>query len=230
MSRTETVANVEARIRELGELREVYVSPAAMLFEINASYAELHDKLAAANNDLFESIRLYDVVSGTDEYLLPLDFYKCTGVDTKRNDGTWCTLESYERPERNFDNTYKSLSREWSRYRCRGNKLILVPAPTWSQTEGMKLLYIPSAKRMTVTTDTLDGINGWEDWIVYDCLIKFIGGKEDGDARVWQASLERLNARIVTMAKSRDRAEPGRIRDVEEEAAERIWPRHGAPP
>jgi len=106
--------------------------------------------------------------------------------------------------------------------------MIFVPTPNWSAT--VTHYYIPTASKLTDDADTFDGINGWEDYVVFDCLVKFVGGKEESDASVWADARGRALARVMRVAMHRDLAEPPKIRELEEEEAERLWPRYGTPP
>jgi hypothetical protein len=207
-------------------VREVYVTDAALTEEINQSIAELYDKLVAASPDYFESSQSVDIVDGTASYALPADYYKTLGVDVLRSDNTYIALKKYNLAERNFYDNAGGVQREFTVYRIRGSNIVLVPTPNWSETSGLRHLYIPAPSRLSNDSDTFDGIAGWEDWVVYDVCIKIIGGKEEGDASQFERLLAKLDARITQMARSRDVGEPDSIRDVDAEDAERVWPKY----
>lgn len=103
---------------------------------------------------------------------------------------------------------------------------MFAPTPSWTETAGVRLLYTPTPPRLTYDSDTLDDIANWSDWVVYDVIIKLVGGKEEGDASQFERLLAKLNDRINEMATNRDVGEPDRIRDVDEENAQRLWPRY----
>ena len=119
-------------------------------------------------------------------------------------------------------------SREWTQYRVRGNNIVFTPEPSWADTSGIRLLYVPVPDELSIDSDTMDGVSGWEDWIVYKCLIKFIGGKEEGDPAIWMQLLSSTEGRIDELL-MRDRANPDTIRDIDEEESERLWPQFGLP-
>lgn len=48
--------------------------------------------------------------------------------------------------------------------------IILFPTPPTGQT--YKVVYVPTATKITSLTDTIDGVAGWEDLVVYDVAIK----------------------------------------------------------
>jgi len=239
MARTQTQTQLRQRVRELGELREAYVTNTNLDRELNQSYLELFDKLVSAgSDDYFESTNNISVVADTASYALPTDYYKTIGVDVKLSNGNYVNISRYNKAQRNKYSIYRigAVSREWAMYRIRGDNMIIVPTPNWTETAGIRHLYVAiptlfteGVNEATADAATLDGIAGWEDWLVYDCLIKFIGGKEEGDATQWEKMLAKLDQRIDDM-KERDRYEPETIRDVDEEETERLWPKYGTPP
>lgn len=230
MPRTVTLTQVADRIRELGEISTTYVTNAALFTEINQSALELVDKLVSAGStDYFESTNTQNIISGTSNYSLPADFYKMLGVDILTDNNTYVNVQRYSFGDRNRYNNdpISAVERQRIRYSIRGSNLILVPTPQWTEPNGLRMLYVSSTHGFdtanatpTNVNSTFDGILGWEDWIVYDCLIKFIGGKEEGDASQWAQLQAKLNARIEEM-KIRDRGDPDYIRDIDTEGD---WP------
>jgi len=229
MARNVTLSGLRDRIYELGELREAYVSKTALREEINQSIAELYDLVVQADQGYYESTDTITVVSGTASYSLPTDYYKTIGVDVQRSDGsTWINLRRYNHTERNkYSNYGGGINREWTEYRVRGGNIVFTPSPTWSGSA--RHFYIPTPTKLTDDGDTFDGVAGWDDYVVYDCLVKFVGGKEEGDAAVWQSLFDKAQNRIEQMSRTRDFGEPSTIRDLDEEEAERLWPRLGPP-
>lgn len=223
MARNATLKEIKDRVYELGELRPVYVSEIALREEINQSLADLCAQIVQTDQGYYEKTDVVTVVSGTDSYALPADYFKTLGVDVLQGDGsTYVNLRKYNYADRNMFSTGDGVER--TNYRIRGNFLSLIPTPSWDGT--VRHLYAPTAPKLVGDGDTFDGIAGMEDFVVYDCLCKFIGGKEESDASVWMDLRERARQRVLSALKHRDRAEPDRIRDVDQEEA-RVWPRRG---
>ena len=230
-TRTRKLSAIRARIRELGEHRSSYISDAALDREINQAYYELYEKLVSAgSDDYFEKTHEFDIVSGTASYALPADYFKTIGVDIKLTNNNYVNIGRYNKAQRNKYSIYRigAVSREWAEYRIRGNNIVLVPEPNWSQAGGLRHLYVPLPTELSADDDTLDGVCGWEDWVVYKCLILF-AGKEETDPGLWMQLLGGMEQRIEDML-VRDRAESEAIRDLDEEETERVWPRYGTPP
>ncbi len=66
----------------------------------------------------------------------------------------------------------------------------------------------------------LDGVQGWEEYVVVDAAIK-CKEKEESDASVLAAQKAELRARIVAASKNRDASEPAKV--VDRTAANEWW-------
>lgn len=221
---------IRTRIRELGELRPGGLfGDTRINEEINSSIKYLYEMVIDANPGYLENEDTISVVSGTASYALPADYYKTLGVDVERTDTTRINLQKYNFAERNKYSYFGNggINREWTEYRIRGGNIVFVPTPGWSGN--VYHLYIPTAPQFSDDVTGIDFINGWDDFSVYDCLFKMIGGTEESDADVWMRLREEAIQRIMRFATVRDVGEPDRIRDVEAEEADRVWPRFGAP-
>lgn len=240
MARNVTLHTLRLRIRELGEIRESYVTNVALDREIESSRLELLDKLVGASTgDYLESNTNISITAGTDTYALPSDFYCALYVDVLRSDNTYANMQQYSTGERNYfsESAVSAVHREYARYRIHADNIKFKPTPQWTETNAVLLTYVPVpdtllyangvAKDATdAGTTTIDGIFGWDDWIVYDCLVKFIGGKEEGDASEWQGFLAKLNQRIEEM-RYRNRGDADVVRNVEEERVRASRIRYG---
>jgi len=70
-----------------------------------------------------------------------------------------------------------------------------------------------SVCQMFSYTDTMDWINGWEEYIIVDAAIKILG-KEESDATVMGARKAALLGRIQSIAENRDQGAAARTVDV----------------
>lgn len=228
MARTKTTGDLITRIRDLGEIRATYVTNATLINEIDQSRLELLGKLVDVGAcDYFESTQMINVVADTAAYNTAGDCFSTLGVDIKLEDGDYYTLSRYNLADRNIDDDSESLRREEYRYRVRGNQIVLSPTPDFSETNGIRHYYVavPDSLNTSLTNETIDGFWGWEDYIVYDCLVKFIGGKEEGDASIWQQLLAKTDARIDALKNRRDSAGPDTIVNVDFKS--NIYPKLG---
>ncbi len=222
MSRTQTAEQLVNRIRELGEIRATYVTNASLVAEINQSRLELLGKLVDAGAaDYFETTVNVNVVSGTASYQLPTNHFSTLGVDVMLSDGSYFAMDRYNMQDRNLLSDDDVYQREDVKYRLRGDYITFSPTPDWTETNGIRHVYVSVPTDINASNalsgQNVEGFWGWEDYIVYDCLVKFIGGKEEGDATQWEKMLMKTSDRIDEMKNNRDRANPDTIANVDYE-------------
>lgn len=219
MARTKTTGQLIDRIRNLGEIRSTYVTNAVLVDEIDQSRLELFGKLVEVGAcDYFETEQMINVVADTASYNVESNYFSTLSVAVLLDNGDYHTLQRYNMQDRNLLSDHDvTPSREDYRYRIHADTIRLMPTPDYSETNGIQHIYVsvPSPLNNAVTNETIDGFWGWEDYIVYDCLVKFIGGKEEGDASVWQQMLAKTDARINALRHRRDSASPDTIVNVD---------------
>lgn len=187
---------------------------------INKSYKELYDLLVATFTDEYFVANPYQFTSDGRNpalYPLPSDFYKMLGEDLSigANSTGWLTLKKFSFISRNryiFGNTPVSFLGVLNlRYRVMGSNIMFIPPPAANQT--IQLWYIPKPKVLLADSDLLDGVSGWEEYVIVDAAIKGMQ-KEESDVRVLLAQKAALKARIEGMAPSRDAGEAETVSDT----------------
>ena len=116
---------------------------------LNRSYAELYDLIVTSANseDYFLNSSTITLVSGTQSYNLPTDFYKSRGVDLNIGSNK-IPLRRYNFSERNVGGLYSTASD--MRYHIQGDKIIINPAPSTSNT--ITMFYIPTPRKFDEQT------------------------------------------------------------------------------
>jgi hypothetical protein len=71
---------------------------------------------------------------------------------------------------------------------------------------------------------TIDGISGWEEYVVVDAAMKAMG-KEESDVSLLAAQKQAMTKRLQDMAANRDAANPGTVADVQ--MSDYWWPTGG---
>lgn len=174
---------------------------------INASIASLYDLLSQKyGNDYFvkDPAYTFSLVNGTSSYALPSDFFKLLGVDYQLASGEFITLKPFQFSERNqYSRSIirGSTNAEFMRYRVRAGKLWFAPTPTVTST--IQVYYVPLPTTLSLDADTFDGYNGWEEYVIVDCCIKFLN-KEESDVSAFMADKQALEIRIEEAAGNRD--------------------------
>lgn len=159
---------------------------------INASLTELYDLLIEKfGNHYFVATPYQFTTDGTSQlFSLPLDFYKCLGVDVSTQGGItkWATMKPMNWGQRN----------EYA-------------APAAGR--GIQLWYAPRFAELVNDTDTADGVDGWLEYVVIDAAIKALT-KEESDTSVLEARKDKLVGRIESAAENRDAGFPATVTDV----------------
>lgn len=216
MAKTATLAQLRTRIRERADIEDSGFFPDSLLNNfINRSIERLYDILVGAYGaDYYVSTTPHtiNIVSGTKVYDLPATFYKVSGVDLRNGDDP-IPLEPFMFAERNrYTNYYRRVNRDVTgfKYRIVGNQ-IWFTNPT--SNEVVDVWYQPSFTDLSSDSDTFDGINGWEEWVVIDCAIK-CRVREEGETQDLRVDLLKIETQIKEMAKTRDVGAPERVVDT----------------
>lgn len=95
-----------------------------------------------------------------------------------------------------------------------GTTITAIPTPgTLTLSQNLTAPVVNQVCQMFSYTQTMDWINGWEEYIIVDAAIKILG-KEESDATVMGGRKAALLGRIQSIAENRDQGEPARTVDV----------------
>lgn len=193
---------------------------------INHSYTELYDILVQVYaDDYYMAIPFVFQTDGRYPglYPLPSDFYKLLGIDlglgtqsqAQTGPNGWLTLKKFQFASRNeyiFGNVPVSfLGLLGLKYRLEGSYVDFVPNPASNQT--IRLRYIPRPITLLADSDILDGVSGWDEYVIVDASIKAMQ-KEESDVTILMARKEALLKRIESAAANRDAGEPECVTDI----------------
>jgi hypothetical protein len=229
---TVTLAQLKTQSRQRADMENsTLISDPELTTIINSSAAELHDLLIGVYEDYKLSSSTLSVTPNVDTYSLPNDFYKLRGVDLVLDSaGNAVTLKPFNFQERNsylYTPTWNVVGLSYLRYHILGNSIRFVPVPSTSQT--VKLWYIPAVTKLVLDTDTLDGVNGFEEYIIIDAAMK-MRIKEETDISELVMQKEAMKQRINAMASGRDASQPERIADVTKQIPIEFWSYPGGSP
>ena len=217
MANTTTLAQLRTRSRERADMEDSdFVSTTEELSYINASYAELYDILVSRFEDYFTINTEITVASGDSSFPLPTTFYKLRALDLRLDSSgnNWTALPKFNFNNRNIRNSNVSrlLSGQFNiSYSVVGANVELVP--TDSALGTYRLWYVPIYTPLADESDTIDGISGWEEYIVIDVAIKMLN-KEESSVTHLVKEKEAMLKRIEDMANNRDVDQPEVVGDV----------------
>lgn len=186
-----------------------FIKDAELVDFINGSASSLYDLLVETAEDYYVQMIQIPIIQGTNEYSLPSLFYKVLGVDYYVNSKP-VPMSRFNFRDRHLYN-YLDARPEIVRYAVWGNQLVFKPkAP---QIATVNLWYVPAITKLVNDSDVLDGVNGWEEYIILDAAIKCMV-KEESDPSALLTQLNLVKDRIKTMAKDRDQGEPRTTTDI----------------
>lgn len=222
MALTRTLAQLTAEILHRGDLRSVRADPNSteLTRDINASIMKLWRLLGKVCPDRYHSAtpQSVTVISGTASYALASGCFKVTAVDVQ--DGSdWYQLARYSFSERNM--YQRAGEKRFTRHRIMGTNLILAPTPTWSGT--CRVYYMPLPTLLSGSSDTFDGIAGYEEYVILDVILKH-KARDEEDAQLIVGQLKEIESEIRETATELDDSEPDTWRDVEAERLGSGWP------
>lgn len=195
-------------------------------FFINQAYYELYDLLITVYEDYYVSPRLtITTVSGTNLYDLPNGannsgapaFYKLFGVDLglDSSSNAYVTLKKFDFISRNryvYPQITSNLLGVFNmQYRIVGDQIMLIPTPSGGQPLG--LWYFPRLTTLLQDTDVMDGVSGWESYVIARAA-KYALDKEESDTSKLDQELIYLKTRIEDSAINRDAGQPDTISDL----------------
>lgn len=191
---------------------------------IAQSYKELYDILIQKfGDDYFIQVPYTYLTTGqidsqtqAQTFPLPNDFYKLMRVEVALNPqdaNSWITLRKFEAIQANlwnYPNVYTFYGITNLRYRLWGSNLQIVPICAGGQT--IRIWYSPRPNQLINDTDIVDGISGYEEYIVTDVCIKALT-KQESDVTVYGLQKQALLKRIEEAAENRDVGSPETVSD-----------------
>lgn len=185
---------------------------------ISNSYKDLYNFLIQHFEDEYYSSSTYTITTdGSSQlYPLPADFYKATLVEVALNPSdvnSWVTLRRYNKIQQNlwnFPNVYTFYGITNIRYRFTGNYLELVPQTQGGQT--IRIWYAPRPKVLMADTDILDGISGYEDYVILSAARKAML-KQEQDVSEIDVEIQFIKQNLEEAATNRDISEPATVSD-----------------
>lgn len=204
-----TLASLRLQVRQKADMvTSQFVTDSELTGYINSAYYELYDILIQKfGNDYYVATSFLFTADGTaDSYPLPLDFYKSLGLELKDDTTHWSPVRKYSQGDRQGAG-YDAVPR----YRLRGSVISFSSVPQNGKV--YRLWYIPRLSPLIGDSDLVDGVSGWEEYIVTDAAISCLS-KEESDTSQLERERQGLERRIEAAAENRDTGGPFTVQDV----------------
>jgi hypothetical protein len=199
-----TLAQLITRIRQRTDTENSeFITDAELTQLINTSYKELYGLLVRAS--LHRAETTYAVVTdGSASYTLPTDFFGLIGV--------YRTYSQDKVPLERFPDKFRPGERtgDATMYRVVGSAVVLYPKPSSGTYD---LVYIPVPGELVSAADELDGVLGWEEFVVLDAAINVLE-KEGSNTTTLERKRAMILQRISDEAQMVEFTETPRIQNV----------------
>ncbi len=207
MARSFTATLITTAAKQRADMvNSTFVSDTEWLTYISASYAHLYDLLVKADPGWAENTQTLTAASTA----LPSDYYGTKAVYYVPSTNQYVPLKLVQENELHQYYTGGGSSAPTG-YRIAGANIVLLPAGT---TVGTCIhYYVPAPADITAGATTVDGVSGWEEFIVLDCAIK-ARLKQESSVTELVRERDMILARIEDMAMNRSFATARRIVDV----------------
>ena len=185
---------------------------------VSQSYKAFYDRLVTAYGEDYYVAQPYTWTTGQNQklYPLPTDFYKQLLVEVALNPqdpNSYVTLREFNLIQKNLYN-YPNQYTMWGvtnlRWRLSGSNLMIVPQTQGNQT--LRMWYVPRPNQLINSTDLVDGIAGWEEFLICDVCIKMLG-KEESATELFIAQRQEMADRLDEMSINRVLGEAQTVSD-----------------
>lgn len=209
---TATLAELRTRVRQRADMTESdFVTDAELTTYIQQSYRKLYNLVITTFSDWYVDDPVEFTVSSGNTFTLPATFYKLVAVDFSLN-GKWVEVPRFTMNERNRQNAGRfRVFHPTIKYRLMNNKLRFVPTDNATGTYRYWAVSKPSVP--VDDDDTIEGENGWDEFVVLDAAIKCLA-KEESDVSVLMSEIAQVKDDILINANSYDEGGSERVEDI----------------
>lgn len=204
---------------------------------LNEAAYELYDLLIESRGELYYTTEhAFNTVAGQRRYTLPSAFYRLVGVTLSQNAGSGVRGSGVNPP---YPAEWRELRRmnpaEWAyqdslpgqyhnlKYTLTGTgnagtstqkaEIALYPLPAGVYCVQLQYIPVLDLSPDGITTEPVyDGINGWEDYIVYS-VASVVANMQEESNDLWMNKKAEIKQRIQKLAFTRDRSQPVQVAD-----------------
>lgn len=213
MARTITLGELKTLIRQSADMENSsFISDSELTRYINQSATELYGLMVTAyGEDYICSETSITVPANQEKVALPANFLKLLKAEYRPANQRPIPLKQFMLAEKYLFYNYGTNFN--FRFRIMGNNFYLNRSPLTDTT--IYLFYIPAFTNLSSDSDTFDGYNGWEQYIVADVCCKILA-KEESDFSFHLNQKMDLKKRIEEEIINRTLNEPQRSIYLEE--------------
>jgi len=212
--RTTILSTLRTQVRERADQENsLFCSDAEVNRYISASHAELYDLLVRANPEFYQKEQTITGDGSASTFAVASDYYGTVGVDYRYTTGVYRSLDRIPPSERNmydYSATGIAIGYRFTYNTATPTTPLLQLLPTPQNGDVYRHIYTVAPSVLSDDTDIVDGVAGWEEYIVIDAAIKCLE-KEESSTSALVARKQAMLDRIQTMAENRTIESSGRI-------------------
>jgi hypothetical protein len=205
-----TLSTLIQRVRQRSNLEGAvaFLPDSEVIDNLNLSLADWYDLVVGSTwGGTYYRVPWPITTQGNvSSYPLAPNCYDVISVDCLLTGNQTISAQRYQEENRNIFKQLPLVGWMWNQpcfYQLQGQNINFMPMP--QSAFSVTVNYIPTAPVLSNYSDTLDSINGWEEYIVLDsavkCLIKY--GRAD-IIPMLEVRRQEQKARIVAAAPKRD--------------------------
>ena len=220
MARTVTLGELATRVRYEADLVNNQFVTDAMLYQfISDSYAVLYNKLLRADPERYMREQT-PTLDSAGEFEVPADYYGTIALDWSEsaNSGIYTTVPRLFGIEANafdHDNSSSGVPTGWHpRYNNTDPTTTIIRVlPLPDSRYVLRHKYTVAPAEIATSTDVVDGIAGWEEFIVLEAAIT-CRVREESATGPLERRLARYQDELDTIIEARNVSEAGRVIDT----------------
>jgi len=222
MSRLVTLQELMDRSRQYADMQNNnFISDSELTLYIRnacTKYWNLMNQFCQDYNMITSPTQVF--VANVKEYTLPTDFLHMRGVDLALSaapspNDIWINVKPFQFSERNRFQGYPYFTgwgiATYLRYKIKNNVIMFDPYPQGYGS--FRIHYTPVMPDLVATTDTIDGVNGFEDYIALKAAERMLA-KEESDVSWIIKETQEFEAQIRQAANDRNRDRSDRVQDI----------------
>lgn len=211
MSRSVSLLSLRNQVRKRADVEGATArhTDAEINEYINQSYADLYGAIADKNELYNVSSYAFNTANGTSTYALPADFWRALMVQGTYAGHTF-EMDEFSLPELPALEDAGTFAADIAfKYATVGDNIQFAPTPR--AIYAIKLWYTRAPQRMAADVDTVDGVAGWEEFVVVDAARKILQVDGKSNSGEMAATAEMVRKRVVASAAIRNMSQPKRF-------------------
>lgn len=219
MARTVTLSAIRTRCKERADMENSnFISDAEWNRMIDQAHTDLWDELVLADPERYAAYQTLTGDGSTTDFACASDYYGTIRVDWRvdNSDGIYEEVPRVFGAEANrFNHSDSGVPSGWHPVYNTSTPttpmIRILPPPENGDT--LRHVYTVAPSTLSDDADTLDGVSGWEEYVVLKVVIRALN-KEESNTAPHERDLAAMQVRLESMKEARSINQAGRVIDT----------------